>query len=162
MKPGQTWRNAKGQLVTLFTSAYDGQMIARRENTTDRGYRVNADGERRGADPSYDLVEQVSRIYIAGPMTGYPSSNYPAFHRAAADWRRLGHMVISPAELHPKGPLDIKKEWNEYMRVDIAALMTCEMIVLLPGWIKSKGARLEHHNARELDFTIVYPANEIA
>ena len=26
-------------------------------------------------------------VYIAGPMTGLPDFNYPAFHAAASAWR---------------------------------------------------------------------------
>lgn len=39
------------------------------------------------------------RIYIAGPMRGYPNFNFPAFDEAAARGRALGHEIISPAEI---------------------------------------------------------------
>ncbi len=162
IKAGQTWRNGYNQLVTVFASALGhGQFTMRRAHTLDNGYRVGSDGiAYLSNDRKKDLLEQVARVYIGGPMTGLPESNYPAFHAAAKDYRGRGNFVVNPAELHPKGPLDIQKEWVEYMRVDIAALMTCEILVLLPGWLASKGARLEHHNARELGFGIVYPTNE--
>ena len=40
------------------------------------------------------------RIYIAGPMTGIPEHNYPAFHAAVAKLRAEGYAVTSPADLH--------------------------------------------------------------
>lgn len=38
------------------------------------------------------------RIYIAGPMTGLPDNNYPAFHEAAARLRKRCWHVENPAE----------------------------------------------------------------
>lgn len=49
-----------------------------------------------------------------------------------------GMDVINPAELNP----DLDASWHECMRVDIAALVTCTAIHLLPGWQCSKGATL--------------------
>lgn len=33
------------------------------------------------------------RIYLAGPMTGYPKLNHPLFHSEAERLRRLGYDV---------------------------------------------------------------------
>lgn len=93
----------------------------------------------------------MKRLYIAGPMTGLPDLNFPAFHAAARQLRDLGHEVINPAEICP----DPNADWHDCMRKDIAALVTCTGIVLLPGWRNSKGATLEHHIAERLGFEIV-------
>ncbi|MCU9949812.1 DUF4406 domain-containing protein [Pseudomonas sp. PDM13] len=78
------------------------------------------------------------RIYLAGPMTGLPDENRPAFNAEAARLRKLGYQVENPAELNPPGtPRHI------CMRVDIQALLGCDTIALLPGWIDSSGALLE-------------------
>lgn len=86
------------------------------------------------------------RWYIAGPMTGYPQWNYPAFHAAAAMLRAEGLEVVNPAELIP----DTTVARAECLKVDIAALIQCQGIALLPGWQDSRGARLESHIAEEL------------
>lgn len=86
------------------------------------------------------------RAYIAGPMSGLPGLNFPAFHAEAKKWRDLGHEVINPAELNP----DPTMPWAECMRRDIAALVTCDTIILLPGWQQSMGASLEQHIAKQL------------
>ena len=46
----------------------------------------------------------MTRVYIAGPMTGLPDFNYPAFNAAAAKLRALGLEVLNPAE-NPPPPL---------------------------------------------------------
>ena len=82
----------------------------------------------------------MKRIYIAGPMTGLPEFNYPAFHAAAADLRALGYQVVSPAELHDG---DTTQPWDFYVRAGIVALVGCDAVALLPDWHLSRGARLE-------------------
>ena len=79
------------------------------------------------------------RIYISGPMTGLPGLNFPAFNAEAARLRAMGYEVVNPAELNP----DPTTPYEQCMRVDIAALLTCDAICLLPDWHKSKGAETE-------------------
>ena len=55
------------------------------------------------------------RIYIAGPMTGLPALNFPAFHAAASALRALGHQVVNPAEINA----DTTADWRTCMRADI-------------------------------------------
>lgn len=80
-----------------------------------------------------------SRIYLAGPMTGLPELNFPAFHAEAARLRKLGYDVVNPAEIN----LDTGAKWEDCMRLDIRELITCGGLALLPGWHNSRGAALE-------------------
>ena len=89
--------------------------------------------------------------YIAGPMTDLPGLNFPAFHAEAARLRESGYEVINPAELNP----DTTMEWHMAMRKDIAALVTCQAIYMLPGWSRSKGATLEYHIASRLGMIVL-------
>lgn len=87
----------------------------------------------------------MAKVYIAGPMTGYPELNYPAFASAAERLRTNGFEVVSPAELNP-----LTETYRNAMRKDICALIECDHIVMLQGWQASKGATLEHHIASVL------------
>jgi len=90
------------------------------------------------------------RTYIAGPMTGLPDMNFPAFDAAAHRLRDLGHLVISPAEITK----DPAADWAACMRADIAELVRCDAVALLPGWEHSRGATLEHHIATQVGLDV--------
>lgn len=100
----------------------------------------------------------MKRVYIAGPMTGIEDLNFPAFHAEAAKLRALGHQVVNPAEVNP----DKGMSWTDCMRSDIAELVKCDAIRLLPGWEFSKGATLEEHIAERLGLQIILPQEEVA
>lgn len=91
-------------------------------------------------------------VYIAGPMTGLPELNFPAFQRAAERLRASGYEVISPHEVCP----DKGMAWPDALRRDIPALCTCTAIALLPGWQKSKGATLEKTIADALGMRVIF------
>lgn len=93
-------------------------------------------------------------FYIAGPMTNYKKYNYPMFERAAEFVRNeTGGKVISPHEMdHGDGGMLGTIPWEEYIRTDLEALLTCDAIVLLPDWEASRGARLEYRIAAELGY----------
>ncbi|VFR96490.1 Phage protein [plant metagenome] len=91
------------------------------------------------------------KLYLAGPMTGHPDLNFPAFHEMAARLRGLGHEIINPAEINPNPGA----AWTDCMRADIAQLVTCEGVVTLPGWERSRGARIEVMLAGELGMSVL-------
>lgn len=93
----------------------------------------------------------MKRVYIAGPMTGLPEFNYPAFNAAAAELRAAGYHVENPAE----NPEPASGTWAAYMRMAIAQLVTCDAIYLLPGWAKSRGAKVEVELAQTLGIELM-------
>jgi hypothetical protein len=97
------------------------------------------------------------RIYLSGPMTGVRDQNRPLFHAEAKRLRELGYDVVSPAEICP----DPKASWEACVRADIAQLVYCHGIAMLPDWERSRGARLEYHIATQLGMP-VFIASEIA
>lgn len=79
------------------------------------------------------------KIYVAGPMTGLPEFNYPAFRDAATRLRAMGAEVEDPSTNVNPTPDD----YHGWLRAGIAQLITCDAVALLPGWETSGGARLE-------------------
>lgn len=113
------------------------------------------------------------KIYLAGPMRGYPAFNYPAFHEAAEILREKGHEVFSPAErdiqrdntdwgaVSPTGDLAEATKagfsLREALGDDIAYICReAEGVALLPGWEKSKGANAEKATAEALGLAVIY------
>ena len=88
------------------------------------------------------------KIYIAGPMTGLPDYNHPAFHEAAKRFRAADWNVLNPAETDGG---DTSKARSYYMRQDFEKLLQADAIALLPGWENSLGARIEFSVAGALD-----------
>ncbi|GMU38260.1 MAG: DUF4406 domain-containing protein [Phycisphaerae bacterium] len=97
-------------------------------------------------------MAQSRRIYVSGPMTGYPSCNFAAFHDAAERLTTAGWQVFNPAE-NFGGRKDLPRE--AYLRLDLAMLAQCDAIALLAGWEESRGAKLEYAVARELDCAVI-------
>lgn len=95
------------------------------------------------------------RVYIAGPMTGLPDWNFPAFHEAAARWRMMGWNVVNPAESFDG---DQTRPYRSYVEEDLYNLRHCNAIAMLPGWDGpgARGSVWEHEVAKMLGHTVYY------
>lgn len=87
--------------------------------------------------------------FISGPITNRIDTYQYAFADAQMVLEFLGYKVLNPAWL-PKGLKD-----EDYQRIDDAMLQTADVVVLLKGWERSKGARREARLAESLRKTVV-------
>ena len=90
------------------------------------------------------------KTYISGPITGVPDYNRTAFATAAKSLLAQGRAVFNPTE----NGLPESATWDEHMRADIKALMDCDVIHMLPGWHRSRGASLERYLALQIGMTV--------
>ena len=91
------------------------------------------------------------KIYISGPISGLERADYMAnFAEAERRLRAKGYDTLNPTRLAPCRHLWIYKllGYRLTLLYDLWHLMKCDGIVLLKGWSKSKGARLENATAR--------------
>lgn len=103
------------------------------------------------------------KTYLAGPMTGLPLFNFPAFDAAAELLTQRGHDVINPAQLDrdvgfdPSQTESVSKEFlRDALRRDLSALCDADAIAMLPGWENSGGARIEWQLATHLGLDVIY------
>lgn len=104
------------------------------------------------------------KLYIAGPMSGHPDWNYPAFFTAETELHGLGHGTINPARtdgdtlaaaLASAGNPDNPNRSHEYyLKIELPQMIGCDGLVVLPGWQKSRGARLEVEIAQALSMPL--------
>lgn len=108
----------------------------------------------------------MTTLYVAGPMTGYPDFNYPAFAAASERLRAAGFVVISPHELDvdfgdlPDFSLDdpasfTPAHYAHAIRRDLHAILDeADGIATLTGWHESKGATLEVAVAKAIGISV--------
>jgi hypothetical protein len=99
-----------------------------------------------------------NKIYLAGPMTGFPNLNWDAFFRKEEELSGQGWDVVNPARLDRDAGIDPNREMGEYDYTacayrDVLALLECSSIYLMSDWQHSKGACWEralakHHKIR--------------
>lgn len=82
------------------------------------------------------------KIYIAGPISGHDPILVDTYFKTAA-------LELKILDIEPVNPNDMSGwglSWEAYMRIAETILRSGEIdgILMLEGWERSKGARLEH------------------
>lgn len=119
---------------------------------------ILSNGEPIGCTHSEPLV-----IYISGGITGV--KNWQDIFMADEQDLKL-HLharlfIFNPVkiakDLERSFKVNIGKtpDYTDYMREDIKILSRCNAICMLPGWKRSKGARLEYRIAKILNMQIL-------
>lgn len=115
----------------------------------------------------------LNKIYIAGPMRGYPHFNFPAFYAAGDYFNDIGWEVFNPAQKDDEeygvemaasnidGSLEVAEDDGFDLRKALAMDLNwiCKHathIYMLKGWEFSRGAMAEHATAAALGLTILY------
>ncbi len=107
------------------------------------------------------------RVYISGPITGLQNENISEFKKYEDKFKNLNFEVVNPHSLFTKDEIDEinrKLEYKEitfeeyhsfFMRRDVKEMMDCDIIAVLNGWEKSKGANIEVYIARNLNIPVI-------
>lgn len=92
------------------------------------------------------------KVYISGPMTGLPGLNFDEFNRVERKLLEEGAEPVNPAKINPAMDAD----WVDCIVADILAMRDCKAIIMLKGWEKSHGAKIEKEVAKKLGMQIFY------
>ena len=101
-------------------------------------------------------------VYIAGPYSAEGSLaetfNIMQAAEAAAIYLKQGYAVFCPhtmtSIIDRQYNRDKVLDWQDWMINDIYFLQKCDIIHLLPGWEKSKGATMEYMIAKSLGMEV--------
>ena len=107
----------------------------------------------------------MSKVYIAGPMSGYPLYNFEQFFAWAAAIRSVGDVPLNPAEHDVSkmfgGWVYKEADYDEIIQYDLNLIKTeADRMFMLRGWNFSKGAQMEHALGVELGLNIQYEAKK--
>lgn len=80
------------------------------------------------------------KVYLSGPITSLPLEDARRIFESAEEFiEKLGHTAVNPM----KNGLTPESTWEEHMKRDLAMLLECDTICMLPNFRESKGAMLE-------------------
>ena len=85
-------------------------------------------------------------VYLCGPMTKLTNYNYDSFNWLAGEMEKAGIEVQNPAARSATAFTRAA-----HLEEDIQMLMKSRSIILLPGWHKAEGARMETKIAWETE-----------
>lgn len=106
-------------------------------------------------------------IYISGPMTGHSDMNLPIFKQAQTVLESKGYEVLNPHEIAETVNIRFFEmgkvaDYEDYLKEDIIQMLTnADMVLVLPGWRSSKGAKLEIANAIGCGIPVVFDMDDI-
>lgn len=116
------------------------------------------------ADVHPSFLDKKGRIYIAGPMRGYPAYNFPAFYAAEKYLFERGWECGNPARMDDEGDgpdAYTVMPGNQGVRLAMERDLlwiarNADAIYMLRGWEKSSGAAAEYALAKTLGLDIYY------
>ena len=106
-------------------------------------------------------------IYISGPMSNTPNSNFEAFDKAEKQLVKLGYNVLNPHkicdELNTRFfEMGKNPEYEDYLKEDILQMLSkCDKVLVLKGWRQSKGAKLEIATAIACGLDVVFDISDV-
>lgn len=102
-------------------------------------------------------MKEKIRVYISGAITGNPDFK-KQFAEAEAKLKLEGFEVVNPSKMNDVMPENAT--WGEYMDITLSLLKICDVIYMLEGWEKSKGANVEYNYASGVGMGITFQKKE--
>jgi hypothetical protein len=90
------------------------------------------------------------KCYLAGPMAGRAEHNWPLFKRVAAYLRERDYDILCPTESGGKEELG----YIPSLKLSLIHMLKADALILLPGWMMSRGATIELLLATLLEYKV--------
>lgn len=100
------------------------------------------------------MASTKQRAFISGAITG--TEDYmERFERAETLLKDAGYAPINPTTFS-KPLLYAEYAWDEFMNITLLLLKQSDVILMLNGWEKSRGARVEYSFAESHNMKVLY------
>jgi len=86
-------------------------------------------------------------VYISGPITAITRSEESMNRwRASQIYTKLLQAGIPAICPHTMGMMTSRRDvsYTRFIMIDIATMLTCQAVYMMPGWKESDGAYIEH------------------
>lgn len=98
------------------------------------------------------MIYKEKRIYLSGGISGRKYEQvHTQFEQMEYYFTVHDHEVVNPA----KFGMD-ERTWEEYMKMSIIEMMSCDAVFMLEGWQNSRGATIERNLAWNLNIPVYY------
>lgn len=93
------------------------------------------------------------KVYISGAISGHDKNNVKDKFASAADYlKQQGHEPLNPFD----NGLPDSASWADHMRADIKMMMDAELVLMLPCWVESRGAKIELDIAQRIGLPVTH------
>lgn len=101
----------------------------------------------------------MGNIFISGKISGVDDymERFAAGEQTLCDMGFSG-LIVNPAKVGIEMPKSTTYE--EFMKLSLCLLATCDTIFMLKGWEDSPGANLEFQYAKTCGYKIMYQSHE--
>ena len=110
-----------------------------------------------------NITNENMYAFISGPMTGYENFNFDHFNMISAKLTSYGIKHVNPVTICKKykknDVLNSKAVFDKMVEEQQVAQRECNTLILLNGWEKSAGVRLELNTAIDLSMRIILEDN---
>lgn len=100
-------------------------------------------------------------VYISGKYSGDIENNIRVARQYAIQVWERGYTALCPHLNTVNFERDCTCEYNDYIMGDLALLEFCDIILMLPDWQSSTGAKIEHDFASKKGLKIIYSLEEL-
>lgn len=98
-------------------------------------------------------------IYVSGKYSGDVASNIGAARSVACKLWEMGHSVICPHTNTANFETFCKADYDDYIKGDLDMIARCDAMVMVDGWMTSKGAVIENEYAKRLGISIYFESS---